>query len=100
MPAYVIAQFDQLDDQNALDRYRALAASSVAEFGGRYIVRGDCTKIAVEGDWAPRFLVIIEFSNLATAQSWYRSDAYAPALAIRPAAGPRRLTIVDGAATG
>ena len=98
MPAYVIAHYDQIDDPANLDRYRALAAQSVAAFGGRYVVRGDAAKIVLEGDWAPRVLVVIEFPDLATAQSWYHSDAYAPALALRGAVGPRALTIVDGIA--
>jgi uncharacterized protein (DUF1330 family) len=98
MPAYVIAHYDQVDDPASLDRYRAIAAQSVAAFGGRYLVRGDATKIALEGDWAPRFLVVIAFPDLATAESWYRSEAYAAALALRQAVGPRVLTIVDGVA--
>jgi uncharacterized protein (DUF1330 family) len=98
MPAYVIAHYDRVDDRAALDRYRPLAAAAVADFGGRYIVRGDVEKIALEGEWAPPFLVVIEFADLATAKAWYASDAYAPALALRAAAGPRSLTIVDGAA--
>lgn len=96
MSAYVVVHYDQIHDSASLDRYRALAAPSVAAFGGRYIVRGDVTKIAVEGDWAPRFVVIIEFADLATAQGWYRSEAYAPALALRGTAGPRVLTIIEG----
>jgi uncharacterized protein (DUF1330 family) len=97
MAAYVIAHFDQIDDQDVLDRYRELAGASVKAFGGRYLVRGDSPKTAVEGAWSPRFLVILEFADLATAHAWYRSEAYAPALAIRGTAGPRSLTIVDGA---
>jgi uncharacterized protein (DUF1330 family) len=97
MPAYVIAHYDRVDDGAALDRYRPLAAASVAAFGGRYIVRGDVKKIALEGNWAPPYLVIIEFADLATAKAWYASEAYAPALALRATAGPRSITIVDGA---
>lgn len=97
MPAYVIAQYDRVDDYAALDRYRPLAAAAVAAFGGRYIVRGDVEKIALEGAWAPPYLVIIEFTDLATASAWYASEAYAPALTLRATAGPRSLTIVDGA---
>jgi uncharacterized protein (DUF1330 family) len=97
MAAYILAHFDQIDDQDVLDRYRALAGASVQTFGGRYLVRADSPKIAAEGEWSPRFLVIIEFADLATANAWYRSEEYAPALAIRGSAGPRSLTIVDGA---
>ena len=96
MPAYVIAQYDEVGDEGAMDRYRTIAAASVAAFGGRYIVRGDVKKISLEGGWAPRFLVIIEFADVPTAQAWYASEAYAPALALRHRAGPRALTIVDG----
>jgi len=87
MAAYVIAQFDRVDDEPTLDRYRALAQSAVAAFGGRYLIRGGTSK-AIEGNWAPHSLVVIEFADLETAHAWYTSEAYAPALAIRNAAGP------------
>jgi uncharacterized protein (DUF1330 family) len=96
MAAYVIAHYDRIDDQAVLARYREVATASVAAFGGRYLVRGDSPKTAVEGDWAPLFLVIIEFADRATADAWYASEAYAPARAIRGTAGPRSLVIVDG----
>ncbi len=99
MSAYAIAYYDRVDDPATLDRYRSLAAASVAAFGGRYIVRGDATKIALEGDWAPRFLVVLEFPDLATAQAWYASDAYAAALALRTSVGPRVFTLVEGVPT-
>ena len=98
MPAYVITHYDQVADRAALDRYRALAAASITAFNGRYIVRGDVEKVVLEGDWSPRFLVVVEFADLATANAWYRSEAYAPALALRQTIGPRALTIVDGIA--
>ena len=56
------------------------------------------TARAATPDRDGRVLVVIEFPDLATAQSWYHSDAYAPALALRGAVGPRALTIVDGIA--
>jgi uncharacterized protein (DUF1330 family) len=97
MAAYVIAYYDEAEDLAALAKYRTLAARAVAAFGGRYLVRGDATKIALEGDWAPRYIVVLEFADLATAQAWYHSDEYAPALALRATVGPRVFTIVDGA---
>jgi uncharacterized protein (DUF1330 family) len=96
MAAYVIAYYDRVDDPDALARYREIAAPSVAAFGGRYLVRGDAKKVALEGDWAPRFIVVLEFPDIATAEAWYHSDAYAPARALRMTVGPRVFTIVDG----
>jgi uncharacterized protein (DUF1330 family) len=39
MAAYVIADI-QVTDPTSYDRYRPLAAASVARFGGRFVVRG------------------------------------------------------------
>jgi uncharacterized protein (DUF1330 family) len=95
MPAYVISEVEILDE-TAADRYRALAAASIDQHGGRYLVRG-ATPDAVEGEVAPRRrLVIVEFPDMDVARRWYASEAYAQALAHRDSALTRRLLFVEG----
>jgi uncharacterized protein (DUF1330 family) len=95
MPAYVIADV-QVSDPAAYERYRPLAAASIARFGGRYIVRGG-DPLLLEGTPAPQRIVVIEFPDAATAGRWYHSDEYRQALKIRQNASTQaRLILVEG----
>jgi uncharacterized protein (DUF1330 family) len=95
MAAFVISEVEILDETVA-DQYRALAAASIEEHGGRYLVRG-ATPDAVEGEVSPRRrLVVVEFPDMDVARRWYTSDSYAEALALRDRALRRRLLFVEG----
>ena len=52
----------------------------------------------LEGDWHPRFLVIVEFPDAEQLHAWYHSDEYAAARADRRLAGARDLLVADAAA--
>jgi uncharacterized protein (DUF1330 family) len=93
---YVISEVEVQDEELA-DLYRYLAQWSIAQYGGRYVVRGVQPEI-IEGDWPARQrLVVVEFPDADTARRWYASAEYAPALKIRGTALNRRLLLVEGA---
>lgn len=95
MPAYVISEVELLDETQG-QRYRELAAASIARHGGRYLVRGADPDVP-EGDWPPQQrVVVVEFPDMARLREWYDSDDYAEALAVRRTALSRRLLFVDG----
>lgn len=95
MPAYVVSEVEVLDEQRA-DTYRELAASSIAQYGGRYLARGRRPE-AVEGTWpAARRMIVVEFPSMARARQWYASPEYARALQVREEALDRRLLFVEG----
>ncbi len=71
MPAYVISDL-AIRDPVEIETYRSLAAASIAKYGGRYLVRGGAIE-PVEGGWAPKALVIVEFDSMERAREWYRS---------------------------
>ncbi len=97
MAAYAISEVEIYDEQQA-DRYRKLAAASIAQYGGRYLARGAMPQVP-EGDWSlDERVVIVEFPSMARLREWYASPAYAPALAIRQTALGRRLLFVEGVA--
>ena len=90
-----ISEVEVLDGTQG-QRYRELAAASIARHGGRYLVRGAAPVVA-EGDWpAGCRLVIVEFPTMERLQAWYASADYAEALAVRQTALDRRLLFVDG----
>jgi uncharacterized protein (DUF1330 family) len=92
--AYVISEVEIVGRALA-DQYRELAAASIAEYGGRYLVRGAVPDV-VEGTATDRRVVIVEFPSLERAKAWYASAAYAPALRMRGTALDRRLIFVEG----
>jgi uncharacterized protein (DUF1330 family) len=94
MAAYLISDVTPRDNE-AFRLYRTRAAASIAQYGGRYLVRGGEVD-AVEGDWKPRTIIIVEFPDVDVARRWYRSPEYARALAIRNEALERNLILVDG----
>jgi uncharacterized protein (DUF1330 family) len=94
MSAYVIPDVEILNP-DLIRHYRALAQESTMQYGGRYLARGG-TIDAVEGGWAPKNIVIVEFPSMAQARAWYRSPEYAAALKIRQHALDRKLIFVDG----
>jgi uncharacterized protein (DUF1330 family) len=71
MTAYLIADI-QVTDPTAYDRYRPLAAASIARFGGRFVVRGGTVDL-LEGEPQPERIVVIEFPDAETARRWHHS---------------------------
>jgi uncharacterized protein (DUF1330 family) len=94
MAAYVISEVEIVDER-AADEYRVRAAASIAQYGGRYIVRGAAPQV-VEGEGTSRRIVIVEFPSMARLREWYVSPAYAEALKFRATALERRLMFVEG----
>jgi len=92
--AYVISEVETRDPA-AMDRYRRLAADSIALHGGRYVVRGGPV-VTLEGGWTPEAIVVVAFDSAEQARAWYASPEYAEALKLRQTALARRLIIVEG----
>jgi uncharacterized protein (DUF1330 family) len=95
--AYVISDVEVLDPA-LVERYRSLAQDAIAKYGGRYVARGGTIE-AVEGGWAPKHIVIVEFPTMERAREWYRSAEYSEALEVRRRALNRRLIFVEGVAS-
>ena len=96
MAAYLIADVD-VKDPEGYQEYRRLVAPTVAAFGGRFLARGGRSE-TLEGNWVPKRLVIIEFPSWESLQAWYRSPAYAPALAQRLRCAVSSLVMTEGVA--
>jgi uncharacterized protein (DUF1330 family) len=95
MAAYVISEVEIFDEVHG-QRYRDLAAASIAHHGGRYIVRGAEPDVP-EGEWpAAQRVVVVEFPSMERLRAWYASPEYAEALKFRDAALTRRLLFVEG----
>ncbi len=96
MSAYVISEVE-VRDASAMEAYRVLAAQTIAQYGGRYLVRGGDAEI-VEGGPPPKTVIIVEFPSMERLREWYASPGYAEALKHRRTALDRRLVFVEGTA--
>jgi uncharacterized protein (DUF1330 family) len=94
MKGFVIVDIEILD-QGKYQKYRQMAASSIEQYGGNYVVRGGKIQ-PLEGDWRPERLAIVEFESLEKAKAWYDSPEYAPAKQIRQEASRGKILIVEG----
>ncbi|MBP7694798.1 MAG: DUF1330 domain-containing protein, partial [Anaerolineales bacterium] len=81
MPAYVIVDIE-VTDPAVYEEYKKLAPAGIAAYGGRYLARGGRVE-TLEGEWAPKRLVILEFDSVERAQAWISSPEYGPAKALR-----------------
>lgn len=94
MSAYIIAQATVTDPQ-AYEEYKKLAATAVASYGGRYVVRGGATHL-LEGNWSPPRLVILEFESADQARRFYNSPEYQAARQARQGAASMNMLVVEG----
>jgi uncharacterized protein (DUF1330 family) len=99
MPAFALFDNLQVDDPEALAEYAARVTPIVERFGGRYVVRGGEWE-TLEGQWSPRFPVMIEFPDLAAARAWYHSDAYRPLRDLRHRAATVNAVLMETAELG
>ena len=96
MPAYVIADVE-VTDPAGFEDYRKQVPATVAKYGGRFLVRGGSLE-AVEGDWRPKRLVVLEFPSLQQARRWYDSPEYKDPKALRLRTSKSKILLVEGVA--
>ncbi len=94
MAAYVIGEVE-IRDPEAYQAYAKGVPATIAQYGGRYLVRGGAVE-PKEGGWSPKRVVVLEFPTLDQARRWYGSPEYAPLLALRLKAASANLIFVEG----
>jgi uncharacterized protein (DUF1330 family) len=96
MSAYVISEVE-MRDAAGFETYRTIAAKTIAQYGGRYLVRGGGASV-IEGGPPPKTVIVVEFPTMQRLREWYASPEYAEALKVRRTALDRRLIFVEGVA--
>ncbi len=95
MKGYVIADIE-VTDPAVYDDYRKQVPATIEKYGGRFLVRGGRSE-TLEGGWASKRLIVLEFPTLEQALKWYRSPEYAPLITLRQRGARGRLVAVEGA---
>lgn len=94
MAAYIIAQLN-VTDPDGFGRYRDAVTEMVAQYGGRYLVRGGTTE-CLEGTWPASRMVIIAFESMEKAKYFYESKDYQKILPYRLNASEGVVVLADG----
>ena len=84
-------------DSAGFGAYQPLASAAVARYRGRYVLPHDTPIEALEGNWKPNRIVLIEFDDADQAKQWWSSPAYAEARTIHQEATISNIILVDGA---
>jgi uncharacterized protein (DUF1330 family) len=95
-PAYVIAEIE-VTEPAGLKEYAEKAPQIMADYHGRYVVRGGNIQ-GLEGDTPKGAIVVIGFDSMEKARAWYDSPAYKAIRPIRQRATKSRIYIAEGEA--
>jgi uncharacterized protein (DUF1330 family) len=93
-PAYLVVDA-RVTDPDRMLKYRELAGIAVANYGGRYLVRGGMVE-SLEGDWRPERIVIVQFDSAETVRRFYDSPEYRAAREARDGAAEFDMLLVEG----
>ena len=94
MKAYLVVDL-KIHDFESFREYVEKVPAFIEKHGGRYIVRG-AEGVAMEGDWRPERLVILEFPDRENAKAFLADPDYQDLLALRLRTTTGNLVLVDG----
>ncbi len=92
---YLVVHLDVTDPEK-FEEYRAKVPATIAQYGGRYLIRGGEME-SVEGEALPPRTVVLEFPSVEDAKTWYNSPEYQAIIGLRLAASTGHAQIVAGA---
>jgi uncharacterized protein (DUF1330 family) len=94
MAAYLVVDID-VTNPAQFEEYKKLAPAAIARYGGRYLIRGGAYE-ALEGDWKPQRLTVVEFDSMEKAKAFYGSPEYQVAIKARHGAANMNMLLVQG----
>lgn len=94
MHAYVIVEIT-IHDQNLYEEYKKLTPAAISAYDGKFLIRGAKTE-ALEGEWNPQRIVVLEFPSVERAKEWWHSPEYSEARGIRQRAATTKMIVVEG----
>jgi len=83
------------DDPDAYAAYRQANPEIVKKYGGKYLAVGGEAK-AIEGNWQPSRMILIEFPSMEELEAFYASEDYAQIRPIRWKTADSRLLVLEG----
>lgn len=96
MKGYVVID-TEVGESAAFGEFVQKIPDAVAAHGGHFVVRGGELD-AVEGNWEPQRLVIMEFESLERARGFIASAEYTALAELRRRAVTSKVLVVEGCA--
>jgi uncharacterized protein (DUF1330 family) len=93
-PAYVITEFSEVTDGQALGVARDKMMAAVANSGGKVLIRTN--SIASLDGTSPKVFAVISFDGVDQAKTWFGSDAMKESNEARHKASTSRVFMVEG----
>ena len=94
MSAYMIIEVEVLD-QETYGEYMERIPATVAQYGGRYVIRS--SQVApLTGDWHPERLIAVEFPSMEQMTRWNASPEYQALAPLRVQSTRTRAIAVEG----
>lgn len=94
MAAYLIVTV-HVSDPAQFERYRAEVPGVIAQFGGRYLVRGGATAV-LEGTPDTGRTVVLEFPSMDAVKQFWNSPYYLRVKRLREGAAVAHVLAVEG----
>jgi uncharacterized protein (DUF1330 family) len=95
MSAFIIVD-TKIANELEYEEYKKLAKPIAEKYGGIYRVRGGRMDVRETNLWRPTRMVVVEFPDMASAQTFLDSEEYAPVKQLRHKHAECTLFIVDG----
>jgi uncharacterized protein (DUF1330 family) len=97
MPAYMIVVANIADRDAFINGYGAAAGKLVAQFGGKYVLRGPGAEL-LEGDFGDgASMVISEWPDKAAAKAFWNSPEYGEAKKLRAGVADCQVLLIEAA---
>jgi uncharacterized protein (DUF1330 family) len=93
MAAYVIGA-GTVSDPAGFGEYQQKVGEVIARYGGRFVAGGPAE--AVEGEFRPDGVAIIEFPSMEQARAWYDAADYQDLKSLRQRSARSTLLFLDG----
>lgn len=93
MKCYLLADV-VVEDSGRFAEYLEKVPAVVAQYGGRYVVRGGAVH-SLEGDLGFKRVVLFEFASREAAQRFYDSEEYRPLRQLRMETARSKVALVD-----
>ena len=95
MTTYALAQLRNVTMGPAIVAYLEAIDSTMAPFGGKFVLHGDGNKRVLEGSFSDD-VIMLSFPNRKAAEDWYASPAYRAILPLRTLNSDGDVLLIDG----
>jgi len=94
MVAYAIFDAD-IHDTSLMNEYLEKVPATLQQYGAKLLAATSDID-TIEGGWASKRIVILEFADMDAARTWYNSPEYQAAKAKREGAADFNMIVVEG----